>query len=595
MLRSRFLWKLYAAAAGLVLGTTLVTGALVHHQMERSFVEGFVSSLRDQTVLVEPYARACLAGDQRPETRAEVARLGREAGVRITLIRPNGEVVADSHEDPARMGNHGSRPEVVAALSGGWGTSQRRSATVDADMLYVARAIRGGEGVAGVVRLALPLADVSARLLRVRATVLWGGAACVLVALPLGIAAARRITAPLAAMTRVAEGLRDGDYTRRVHLSAGRRAARPSDELGVLGEALNRLGEELAQRIAAATRDEAQLRAILSGMVEGVVAVSDDDAILFFNRAAAAMLGLEGESLRGRKLWEVSRSTPLADLLREARRAGRAVGREIALHQEGREIALDARATPFSGGGVSGIVAVLHDVTHLRRLERVRRDFVANVSHELKTPLTSIKGYVETLLSGAVHDDQNNVRFLRKIEAHVGRLTALVQDLLSLARIESQEETLPLAPVRWGPIVEDVIQRHEEAMRRKNISWRLSLAPESPPAMGDPEGMTQIAENLLDNAVKYTPPGGRVDLRVEASGGEVVLTVSDTGPGIPAKDLDRIFERFYRVDQARSRELGGTGLGLAIVKHFAQAMRGGVRVESVEGEGSRFIVSLPAA
>jgi two-component system phosphate regulon sensor histidine kinase PhoR len=280
-------------------------------------------------------------------------------------------------------------------------------------------------------------------------------------------------------------------------------------------------------------------------------------------------------------------------MLSEARARREPIHREVIVHPGPREAVLEAHATAFNTRDGGGLVMVLHDISDLRKLERIRRDFVANVSHELKTPLTSIKGYVETLLTGALHDEQNNVRFLEKIDAHVSRLTDLVQDLLSLASIEAREGKLTPGPVDWSPIVDGAIRRHEEAFDRKLLTR--SVVGHCPTVLGEAEGMTQVVDNLLDNAIKYTPEGGAVCIRLSANDAQGHLEVEDTGIGIPEEDRQRIFERFYRVDKARSRELGGTGLGLSIVKHFVHAMNGGVHVESQVGRGSRFVVSLPLA
>ena len=256
---------------------------------------------------------------------------------------------------------------------------------------------------------------------------------------------------------------------------------------------------------------------------------------------------------------------------------------------------IETHASPFRGEQASGVIVVLHDVTDLRRLERVRRDFVANVSHELKTPLTSIKGYVETLLSGAMADPETNARFLQKIDRNVDRLVALVQDILSLARIESQEEGVRTVPVEWGPVIRSVLAHHEDDFVRKNLALDFQDPGRPVVVMGDKEAMVQVIENLVNNAIKYTPQGGRIGVRLAVEDSLGKVEVSDTGIGIPRKHLDRIFERFYRVDKARSRELGGTGLGLSIVRHLVAGMNGRVGVESQVGVGSRFSVSLNLA
>jgi two-component system phosphate regulon sensor histidine kinase PhoR len=256
---------------------------------------------------------------------------------------------------------------------------------------------------------------------------------------------------------------------------------------------------------------------------------------------------------------------------------------------------MDARATPFETDEEGGVVVGLYDITSLRRLEQIRTDFVANVSHELKTPLTSIKGYVETLLSGAIHDEENNMRFLGKIEDQVNRLTSLVSDLLSLAQVEASGEAIPLTPIDWVPLIRETSQRHEPAIAAKRLEFSLELPGHPVRVQGDDEALIQILDNLLDNAIKYTPEGGSVSLRLSQEEFRASLEVEDSGIGIPRGDFERIFERFYRVDKARSRELGGTGLGLSIVKHLVRGLRGEIRVESRVASGSLFTVLLPLA
>ena len=584
--RSRFFWKLYATYALLVLATTVVVGVLVQYQMARSLLAEVVGSLRDKTLLVEPYAERLFAGGVSGNVEWELSHLGQQTGIRITLIGPDGTVLADSDEDPALMDNHGERPEVLAARSSPFGISRRYSRTLGHYMLYVARTVRDGEVITGTVRTSMSLRAVYRRLTAMRLTIAIGAALAVLVALLVGIMVARWVTAPIAEITTVASAMRDGQYGARVR-------SMPPDEIGLLGDTLNRLGAEVTRRIATISHDQAQLRAIIAGMVEGVIAVDDQDRILQCNLAASRLLGIEDLAAPGRRLWELIRLADLVELLKEARSSSEPVGREIVVYRDAAELVLEAHATAFNTPEAGGLVIVLHDISNIRRLERLRRDFVANVSHELKTPLTSIKGYVETLLNGALHDEGNNVRFLEKIDTHVARLVDLVRDLLSLASIESRQETLPLAPVDWRPILEGALRHHEAAFNRKELTC--TLTGQCGPVLGEPEAMTQIVDNLLDNAIKYTPAQGTISIRLSKDGAYGKLEVEDTGIGIPAEDQDRIFERFYRVDKARSRALGGTGLGLSIVKHFVQAMNGHVHVESQPGEGARFVVLLARA
>jgi two-component system phosphate regulon sensor histidine kinase PhoR len=409
------------------------------------------------------------------------------------------------------------------------------------------------------------------------------------VALVFGAFAMRRAARPLEEMHDVASALSSGDYAARVEEPG-------DDELGLLGSTLNRLGGDMSERVSALTAGQDRLRAMVAGMVEGVIAVDDSDRITFTNHTARRMLGVAaGAEVRGERLWEAARVAEVPELLAEARRSDAAAQRELNLLLGGREVVVRAQAHRFADGDRIGVVVVLHDISELRRLERIRRDFVANVSHELKTPLTSIRGYVETLLDGALHDDRNNARFLEKIEQNTQRLSHLVTDLLSLARIEAQEGSLPLERVDLHALVEQTRKRHEPAAVGRDQTLRLESCNGALQVLGDREALTQVLDNLVDNALKYTPPEGHITIRLKREPGHAVLEVEDDGIGIPAEDIERVFERFYRVDKARSRAVGGTGLGLSIVKHLVVAMKGEVEVESKVDEGSTFRVRLVLA
>jgi two-component system, OmpR family, phosphate regulon sensor histidine kinase PhoR len=599
-LRSRFFWELCLSYAVLVLVTAAAIGLLAHATMQRSLRDTIREGLRDEAAFFATGAYELLRQGAVAPAQAEVRRIGGETGSRVTLILPDGRVLADSGEDPAVMESHAGRPEVRQALRTGEGTSRRFSGTVGEDMLYLARAVRGpGDEIVGVLRVAVPLAHVRAILGRQRMTIVAGAVAGMLVGLFIGLLVLTRITGPIREMIRVAEDLGAGRYERRV-----RRI--PRSEIGVLGTTLNRLADELAGRIATLSRERAHVQAMVAGMREGVVAVDSEDRVVFTNPAARRWLRLEAPDLvsggepSGRRkaaprVWEQVRHGPFLEMLAEARRRGSPARSEIVLQRDGADRLLEAQATRFSGGGQEGLVVVLHDVTEVRRLEQVRRDFVANVSHELKTPLTSMRGFVDTLLSGALHDEEVNEKFLGKIGEQVERLDRLVEDLLELARIEAHRGIGRSQDVAWRPVVETALRQVEPAFGGQGLRIEVEEAGEPVVVRGDPDAMLQVLVNLLDNARKYTDPPGLVRIRIGREEGAGVLEVEDSGVGIAKSHLPLVFERFYRVDPARSKERGGTGLGLSIVKHLVEAMGGTVDVESRVGRGSRFIVRLPPA
>jgi len=445
--------------------------------------------------------------------------------------------------------------------------------------------------VLGGIGLALSsLLDSSAQRLPLLLVLGAAGLVGTLAIVACSAALAGRYTRPVRDLIEVAERISVGPTGQRVFLSG-------TDELGQLGQTFNRLSERLAIRIAQLEEDRQQLRTILSGMVEGVVALDAEQRILFANERASQLLELPNPSPVGRRLWEVVRQRPLLDVVQ------RALDRPEPYREEfnwnGNVVrTLTVHAARLPGRPPRGAVLVLHDTTELRRLERLRQEFVANVSHELKTPLSVIKANVETLIDGAVDDAKHRGAFLKQIASQGDRLHFLILDLLSLARIESGEELFEFGPIEVESVAKAGIDRHRTRAETRN--QRLTLVP-SDPALGeaviwaDEEAMDQILDNLLDNALKYTPEGGEIRVRWRIEGTQVALEVTDTGIGIPAADLPRIFERFYRVDKARSRELGGTGLGLSIVKHLVQAMHGTIRASSQVGAGTTFTLTLPRA
>ncbi|MCI0460100.1 MAG: cell wall metabolism sensor histidine kinase WalK [Gemmataceae bacterium] len=463
----------------------------------------------------------------------------------------------------------------------------------------------------------LLLADGNGELAGLSGLTWVGAGVTALGMLGLALLLARRITRPLRELTRRAEHIAAGDYESKVYEGG-------AAEIAALARTFNRMTDRLAAQFAQLDEDRQQLRAILSGMVEGVIALDAEQRILFVNDRAAHLLELQATPVIGRKLWEMFRQRALQQLVRRALSRGEACREELTLTNPS-VTNLTVHAAPFQGGPARGAVLVLHDTTELRRLERLRHEFVANVSHELKTPLSVIQACVETLLDGAVEDRAHRGPFLEQIADQSSRLHSLILDLLSLARIESGTEAFVFQPVSLAEVVRACLKRHRARAESQNQSlqampprWQADRATEAgedqtadePPvpdsltavspnhdvlAWADEEAVGQIVENLVDNALKYTPPGGRIGVRWRAEGKHVILEVEDTGIGIPERDLPRIFERFYRVDKARSRALGGTGLGLSIVKHLAQAMHGSVRATSQVGQGSTFHVRLPRA
>jgi two-component system, OmpR family, phosphate regulon sensor histidine kinase PhoR len=446
---------------------------------------------------------------------------------------------------------------------------------------------------------------------------LWMAAAVAgLAALLLAFWLAQRIAHPILDLTRAAEQIAHGNFAHKVYANNG-------DEVGQLTQAFNRMTERLAIRFAQLEEDRQQLRTVLSGMVEGVIALDAGQRILFANERAAQLLDFQAPSAVGRKLWEVIRLRALQDVVRRALGGTEPVHEELTIAGAAPR-SLTVHAASLPDGPARGAVLVLHDTSDLRRLERLRQEFVTNVSHELKTPLSIIKACVETLIDGAADDPTHRGPFLERIDEQADRLHTLILDLLSLARIESGEQVFDLQSIPIEPIVAACLERHRARAEGKTQQLEVhppvnenataepqdrepgNLAIDPRPAnlplaraftalavWADEEAVSEILDNLVDNAVKYTPDGGRIAVSWRAEDDQVCLEVADSGIGIPEADLPRVFERFYRVDKARSRELGGTGLGLSIVKHLVQAMNGSIIATSKLGQGTTFSVRLP--
>jgi two-component system phosphate regulon sensor histidine kinase PhoR len=408
-----------------------------------------------------------------------------------------------------------------------------------------------------------------------------------LVVLFLSIVIARRMTAPLVELAEAADSIARGDYGKKVLVSS-------SDEVGALAASFNAMSAACAAQIAQMGQDREQLRAIFRSMVEGVVVLDAGQTVLFANDAASRLLGMSLQSAQGQKVWQVFRHRQLNEAIEKVLASDEPYRCDLEWNiGERRDLALQGSRLP--GTPHRGAVLVFHDLTHLRKLESMRQDFVANVSHELKTPLAAIQAMVETLLDGAISDPEHNVQFLERIRENAERLHRLVQDLLTLGRIESSQATLDLEPIELESAVESCVNRHADRARAKNL--QLVMEPPRSPvfALADDDAVAEILDNLVDNAIKYTPDAGTITLRWHTEGRDVIIQVIDTGVGIPDKDLPRVFERFYRVDKARSRELGGTGLGLSIVKHLVQSLGGSITATSQLGRGSTFSIRLPRA
>lgn len=507
------------------------------------------------------------------------------SGARITVITAQGLVLADSQSDPQTMENHAGRPELQDALANGSGHSIRHSVTINRDLLYYAVRQPTAAGQPVLLRFALPLSSVTSVLMQFRES-LW--LASLLILGVIGgatLLVSRQLTNRVDRLTAFSKRVAEGDFHAEPSGSSG-------DALDSLGSSLNQTAARLDQTIRTLTEERNLSSAILGSMVEGVAVVNASERVLFSNPSFASILGLGSPPQPGSGLVEVVRQTELIEAVRKVLAGESRVESEIVTGTL-RQHFFAATVAAVRTTQANGAVVVLHDITDLRKLERVRRDFVANVSHEFRTPLTAIQGFSETLLGGAMNDPRNRDRFLGIILEHARRLARLTDDLLMLSKMDADRLELELRRLPVEQLVAGCVETAQPRAVEKDLRLSVNLGKKLPDIAGDRRRLTEVLQNLLDNAIQYTPSGGQIMVSAESSNREVVFTVSDTGIGIPQADQPRIFERFYRVDVARSREVGGTGLGLSIAKHLMEAHGGKLWVESEVGHGSQFHFSVP--
>jgi len=523
-------------------------------------------------------------------TSALAKRMGESLGIRVTIVSTVGSVTGDSEvsdEELKNIENHITRPEIEGAINNGFGSSKRFSTTKKTNMLYMAAPL-GKNGSLGFLRLAIPLSEIELIESKMQKTV---GAALVLgflLTMALGAGISTMISEPLHEMSLIANKMAKGDFTKKIY-------ARSKDEIGDLANALNYMAEEIKDKMKMISNEEAKLDTVISSMFEGIMLTDEKGRILIINPSLRKLFLVDSQP-EGKKPIEVLRNNRIQDLVEEIVRGAHRITVEETISLTPEETIVRINGAPVVKNGViHGAILVFHDITELRRLERMRQDFVANVSHELRTPLSNIKGYSETLLGGAIRDDSNSREFIKTIHDESERLSNIINDLLDISRLESGKVKIALIPVEAGESIKKAATVLKNFAAGKSINIELSIPDDLPKISADEGRFTQALLNLLDNAIKYTPERGSIRINALKEGGFVRIEVTDTGVGIPEKDLPRIFERFYRVDKARSRELGGTGLGLSIVKHIIQAHGGEVWVKSVLGKGSTFSFIVPIA
>lgn len=593
MNKRKLFWQLFPTYLLITLTALTAVGWYSLSSLREFHYDRIAIDLEDRARLVEHLVREHLVSKNSSTHSPSLDRLSKDVGhstsMRVTLIDPQGNVLGDSHEDPTRMDNHATRPEIKEALSGNTGTSIRYSHTVKENFIYLAIPVFREGVITGAVRTSIPITFIDNVLASIEIKIGIAGLMVALLAALISLLVSRRISQPLENMKRAAEEFAHGDLTRKI-------SATGSLEISGLAETLNKMAHQLDWRIRCVTEERNEREAILLSMIEGVFAVDAAERLIGMNQAAAKLLRVDPKKSKRKHIQEVVRNSALQDFVKKALKSQDMVETNFAMSGP-EERNLQARGTVLNDASDNsiGAVIVLNDVTHIQRLENMRRDFVANVSHEIKTPLTSIKGFVETLQAGAIHDKGDASRFLEIISRQVNRLNAIVDDLLSLSRLEHDPDrfSIAMADVSLKGVLQSSIQACQNRATKQEATIEL-ICDDALKAKINPQLLEQAIINLVDNAIKYSGSNKRVEVSGKLEPGEIIIQVQDWGTGIGQEHLPRLFERFYRVDKARSRDLGGTGLGLSIVKHIAQVHKGFVRADSALGKGSIFSIHLPA-
>ncbi len=590
MLSSRLFWKLFCVYALLSAVTAASVVTILGGRLRDIAFQQESRRLHDSAMTMVRLLDGSFDGSRHSNLTAAIDTIAKENRSRITLIKDDGVVAEDSERDPATMENHADRPEIVQARGAGSGTAQRVSPTLGISMLYLALRVGDESTPVGYVRLSVALDAVEAEIDFVQQLVVGTFVAVSLLALAPMFLILQRIIQPLTTLKTAANAIAAGELQQVVQIDR-------RDELGSLAEAFNTMSHDLSARMFELNQTSLELRessqllsTVFGSMVEGVVAVDNDENILFANEAARLLLDVGDRELIGRPVWESVRNDTVKTVVRQAMSG---LERSVECQLPRNETIVEIEATPLAEDPCPGVVLVFHDVTELRRLENIRREFSSNVSHELKTPLTIIQTSAETLLDGAIEDPDFARRFLTRIDEQGNRLHDLIEDLLQLARIESREQAFDLTSVPIRLVVESVVDELGSLAESRRVELKVESDIEHINVTADKRAFRTIIENLLSNGLKYTPEGGSVFVSWSRDGTHAEISVCDTGVGISRENQSRIFERFFRADRARTREIGGTGLGLAIVKHLVSAFDGEVTLESEVGIGSTFKLRIP--
>jgi len=575
-------WRTATAFVALILLCIVGLSIYLAHFFEQSYLDDLEVQLTNQARLIGDNSVSYFVGGQVEAIDALAKRLGDEIDARVTIIDRDGVVLGDSEENPTAMENHADRPEVIEALSQGKGSSIRYSATLGYNMMYVAVPVTIDGEVTGTARVSLTLTEIDESLGHVNRTIIWVALIAAFITVILAFQISRIITNPVKKLTQMSKKMAEGELDQKLQVTS-------RDEVGELARSFNLMAARMKEMVALISTERDRMAVTLSHMGDGILVVDRDSQVTLMNQAAERILQLTRDDAMGCTFAEVVRDYELHEILQRCLRTREQQTGE--LETSPKKQFLGVIATPLEED--AGCLLLIRDLTESRRLEIMRRDFASNISHELRTPIASLKALAETLYEGAINDPSVAKDFLGKMNEELDRLTQMVQELGELSRIESGEAPIQKKPVDVAEAIEQAVGRLKAQANRAGLDLDTNIPVGLPQVPGDRERVEQVLVNLIHNAVKFTPAGGRINVSAKAEGDDVQVSVSDTGVGIAADDLPRIFERFYKADKARSGS--GTGLGLAIAKHVIEAHGGRIWADSVEGEGSTFNFTLPLA
>lgn len=588
MNQRRLLWYLFPSYLIITIIALITVTIYAYYLLSKNYIEVISNDLKENAQIVENQVREHLIASEYAVLDSIFNLLGEKTDTRFSIILPAGKVVADSEKDPSLMDSHINRPEVIEALKGNIGTSIRYSQTLDTELIYVALPVYHQKKILCILRTSVPLFLIEETLAQFQTKFIIAGLIITVIIGLLSLYISRRISKPLEDMRFGVERFAQGKLSYRLKEPS-------SKEMGKLTSALNQMAAQLDDKIKKIVEQKNEQEAVLESMVEGVIAVDNDGKIINLNQAAAKLFHIDAAKSIGQHIYEIINFIDLVNLIKRTLKEKNPGEQELIL-KKNQTLYLQVNGAVLKNAQekVIGAVIVLNNVTRLRRLEKVRRDFVANVSHEIRTPLTTIKGFAETLLDGASKDPKNVRGFLKIISKQSDRLNAIIEDLLILARLEQEDgrAQIEFNRISLKKVLKSAIKVCTPSAKKKKVDLILETHNNLSPRI-NPDLLEQAIVNLVDNAIKFSSKGTQVIISAENKNNEIEVSVKDFGAGIPEKHLPRLFERFYRVDKARSRDQGGTGLGLAIVKHILQVHGGKVNVESEIGKGSNFSLYIP--